>query len=351
MNVPELMTQIRLEMTGDLKKDMEYLSSVAQDLRSEPNADELTKAVMEYAFSIMPEDVRKDMEERTMIDGRRMDLVYRDALRLVDEGKTAEAKALLAQISDKIETYFEGGDPKYFSFRNPFEYHMYRHFYPEDTKFDRAPFDFASYLSLYGYVLIEERNARDARKVLLRAQKFNPVSADARFEMAELCKIARNMPELLKTCQETLPLCTTADRMARVLANMGYYCYVVQDFYSAAVFYFESVRFAPSQAVEFELQDVVRRMNTFGQRFAPPTKGQTLDVYEKYSMKQPPNPELVNLAVVMIQQAHKYNRSDLEAFFNRCAFDLTNDPKFREEMERLAAQKRAEMQNQQEEPK
>ena len=345
MNVPELMTQIRLEMTGDLKKDMEYLTTLAEDLRKEPNADELTKAVMDHAFSIMPEDVRKDMEDRTMIGGKRMDLVYRDALALVDAKKMSEAKELLAALSDKIAQYYEGGDPKYFSFRNPFEYHMYRHFYPEDTNFDRAPFDFSAYLSLYGYVLIEERDIPAARKVLLRAQKFDPVSADARFEMAELCKLANNMPDLLKVNQETLPLCTSADRMARVLANMGYYCYVTQDFYSAAVFYFESVRFAPSKAVEFELQDVVRRMNTFGQKFAPPTKGQTLDVYEKYSMKQPPNSELVNLAVVMIQQAHKYNRTDLEAFFNRCAYDLTNDPQFREAMERIAAAKRAENQS------
>ena len=171
---------------------------------------------------------------------------------------------------------------------------------------------------------------------------FNPVSADARFELAELCKFAHNQDELLRVNQETLPLCTTADRFARVLSNMGFYCYVRQDFYSAAVFYFESLRFAPSQPVEMELQDVLRRMKTFGQKFAPPTHGQTIYVYEKYGLTPPPNPQLVNLAVTMIDQAKKFNRTDLEAFFNRCAFDLTNEPRFKEEMERLAAEKRTE---------
>lgn len=341
MNVPELMAQLRTEMTGNVKTDMEHLQAVAEDLKNEPNAGELLKAIGEYAFDIMPPELRTDMEARTFVNGKRIDQAYGDALALVRAGKTDEAAAILAAISEAAATYYEDDEPKYFSFRNPFEYHMYRHFYPEDTQFERAPFDFASYLALYGYVLLEQRDAVAARKALERAAKFNPVSADVRFEMAELCKFAQDLPALLKENQETLRLCTTADRTARVLANMGFYCYAVQDYFSAAVFYFESLRFAPSQPVEYELQDVLHRMKTFGQKFAPPTHGQTIDVYEKYGLQPPPNDELVNLAVVMINQAKTYQRTDLEAFFNRVAFDLTNDTQFKDEMERLAADARA----------
>ena len=342
MNVTELMAQVRTEMTGDLKTDIRHLQNIMEDLRNEPNATELLRAVYDYANGILPADLRADMEERLYIDGKRMDQAYGEALALVRAGKTEDAAKILSAISEKAAQYFENGEHKYFSFRNPFEYHMYRMFYPEDTDFERAPYDFAAYLSLYGFVLLEQKNVPEARKALLRAQAFNPVSADARFELAELCKFAHNQDELLRVNQETLPLCTTADRFARVLSNMGFYCYVRQDFYSAAVFYFESLRFAPSQPVEMELQDVLRRMKTFGQKFAPPTHGQTIDVYEKYGLTPPPNPQLVNLAVTMIDQAKKFNRTDLEAFFNRCAFDLTNEPRFKEEMERLAAEKRTE---------
>lgn len=342
MNVTELMAQLRTEMTGDLKKDMEHLQAVAEDLLHEPNADELTAAIADYAFGLMPEDVRTDMQERLMIGGKRMDQAYGEALAMVRSGKMNGAEKILAAISDKIAAYYEGDNPRYFSFRNPFEYHMYRFYFPEEKNFDRAPFDFASYLSLYGYVLIENQQVNAAEAVLERAAKLNPVSADMRFEMAELCKFAHNQPKLLRVNQETLPLCTSAGRTARVLANMGYYCYNEQDFYSAAVFYFESLRFQPSQAVDAELQDVLRRMKTFGQKFAPPTHGQIIDTYEKYGLRQPPNSDLVNLAVALINQAQLYNRTDLEAFFNRVAFDLTNDAHFREEMERLAAEKRAE---------
>ena len=344
MTVQELMAQLRTEMTGDIEKDIAHLQAVAEDLRSEENADELIAAVADYAFEQMPPELRERMQDRTFVGEKRMDMAFKDALRMVNEGRMNGAEAILKEISEKIEKYFEGDSPRYYSFRNPFEYHMYRYYFPNDTDFDRAPFDFAHYLALYGFVLLEQKKAREAEAALDRAVRFNPVSADVRFELAEICKFAGNQKKLLSVNLDTLRYCTSADRIARALANMGYYCYFAQDYYSAAVFYFESIRFAPSKAVEYELQDVLHRMKTFGQKFAPPTHGQTIDVYEKYHIQPPPNNDLVNLAVTLAHSAQEHRRTDLEALFNRVAFDLTNDPHFREEMERIANEKREELQ-------
>ena len=112
MTVNELLAQLRTEMTGDVAKDIEHLHAVAEDLVNEENADELTAAVADFAFGIMPEDVRGKMEDMTMIDGRRMDLVFRDALQLVNQRKNHEAEKLLKAISDKLAKYYEGENPK-----------------------------------------------------------------------------------------------------------------------------------------------------------------------------------------------------------------------------------------------
>ena len=146
MNVTELMAQVRTEMTGNVKKDMEHIQDIMADLRNEPNSGELLAALAEYAFGMMPPEAREEMEKRTFVSGKRMDLAFGDALNLVRTHKITEAAAILSVISEKIAQYFEGDDPKYFCFRNPFEYHMYRMMYPEDTNFDRAPFDFSKYL-------------------------------------------------------------------------------------------------------------------------------------------------------------------------------------------------------------
>ncbi|MCQ2417286.1 MAG: hypothetical protein MJ071_05700 [Oscillospiraceae bacterium] len=345
MNVTELMAQVRLEMTGNLQKDMQHLADVAEDVRREPNAEELLEAVAKFAFECMPAEAREQMQEMMMIGDKPMDQAFRAASTLIKEEKLEEAETILKAISDKIEKYYENGDVKYFSFRNPFEYHMYRHFYPDDTVFERAPYDFMQYLIAYGYVLIDNHKMQEAHAVLERAIKFNPISADAYFELAEYCKIGNNMPELLQICRDTLRYCTTADRIARALANVGFYCYMTNDFQSAAVFYFESIRFRPSKAVEYELQDVVRRMNTFGMKFTPPTHGQTIDAYEKYALTKQPNDELVNLALMMANSAHDQQRKDLEGLFLRTAYDLTNNEEIKAQMDALAEKIEAEKNN------
>ena len=335
MTVNELMKQIDSKLTGDVVKDIAYLHELSLELRREENAGELIEAVAKKAFEIMPEDQRAVFEEQTFVNGKRMDQVYAQALKLVNEGKLQEAESILSDIADKIAEHYENAQPRLFSFRNPFEYHMYRYFYPNDKEFDRAPFDFANYLQLYGFVLLDNKKLDEAEAVLERAVRFNPVSADVRFELAELYKLRRDRQKLLAVNQDTLRFCTTADRIGRVLANMGFYCYYIGDFYEAAVFYFESLRFENSKPVELELQDVMHHMKTYGQKFTPPTEGQTLDVYRKYGLMPPPNSDLVNLAVTLANSAQEYGKPELEGLFTRVAFDLTNDPQFRERMEMI----------------
>ena len=338
MTVTELTDRLRAETTGDLQADLKHLEEVAESLRQEENAAELAEAVAKYAFSLMPEEQRAEMEEQTMIGGRRLDRVYQEAMQLVREKKYAEAEPLLAALSEKIAAYFEDGEIRYYSFRNPFEYHLYLEMYPdEDRNTMRAPFDFGAYLAMYGYVLVELRRTQEAEDVLRRAVRMNPVAADMRYELAELYKLTGRMDMLLETCRDTLQICTSADRIAHVLANLGYYCCEIADYYASAVFYFDSMRFLPNDMTEAALKDVLRRMKTFGMKFAPPTKGQTLDTYEKYGMQPPPNSMLINLAAALAQSARKHDRPELEGLFTRVAFDLTNDPQFRERLSELDA--------------
>lgn len=328
MTVKELMEKIKAECTGDAKEQLNYLTQLAREVRREPNAGELNEAIAKHAYSVMPEDARAEMERTTMIGGKRLDRVYHEALELVNQGKIEEAAPLLAALSDKIAECFEG-EKKWFSFRNPFEYHVFREFYPVEKEFDRAPFDFSHYLTLYGFVLIEQHNTQKAEEILKRAIKFNPVATEPKFELCELYKLTRQDNKILEISRETMRYCTTADRIGRVLCNLGFYCSDIGDLYAAAVFYFESLRFEPSKPTEAELQDTVRRMNQAGAKFAPPTKGQVLDTYEKYHIIQPPNSELINLALALADGAREAKRPELEGLFVRVCWDLTRNEEFK----------------------
>ena len=335
MTVNELMERVSAEMGENVSENLEKIAAVSEEIRREQNAEELLEALAKFAFAQMPPDLRKFMEDTTFVNGQRMDQAFGAALALINENKSAEALPLLKAISDKIAEYFENGEKKWFSFRNPFEYHMFRQFFPDEKEFDRAPFDFAHYLETYAYVLTDLGEMREAEQAAKRAVSFNPVSADMYFELIEISKLTNNLPDLLKYCQEASRLCTTVDRMARVCNSMGWFCQETRDFQSAAVYYFESMRLKPSAPTEAELTDVVRRIRFEGGRFAPPTDAQVAEVFRKSQVTRYPNGELVELALGMKNEAQKYKRLDLEGLFTRVAFDLTNNPELKADLDRI----------------
>lgn len=338
MTVAALMARVKAEMTGDASADIHHINAIAAEVKHEENAAELASALAEYAFTLLPDEQKQYMQESTFVREMRMDKAFHTALGMMERKEMAEAEQLLSEIAAKIHTYFEEGETKWFSFRNPFEYHLFREYYPTSTDFDRAPFDFAHYLTMYGYVLLEQRKPREAAAAVERGIAFNPVNADFRFELAEICKVSTEPESLLRVNQDTLRVCTSADRIARTLANMGFYCNWIEDYPSAAVFYFESVRFQPSHAVEFELQDVVQHMKALGQKFTPPTRGQVIDIYDKYGLEPPPCDRVVELAIRLGESAHEYGRPELEGLFYRVAYDLTRNPQFKEILDRIDAQ-------------
>ncbi len=337
MTVDELMTKVKSEMTGDVQTDIHYINALAEKMKREDNAAELCSALADYAYTILPDKQKKYMYEATFVRDMRMDKAFHEAMTMLENGKLDDAEQLLFEISEVIRVHFEESERKFFSFRNPFEFHLYQHFYPNSKECERAPFDFAHYLTMYGYVLLEKHELVKAAKTVERGIRFNPVCADFRFELAEICKMGGDPNTLLRVNQDTLRVCTTADRIARTLCNMGYFCNMIGDLQSAAVFYFESIRFMPSKAVEFELQDVVRHINSIGEKFNPPTQGQILDTYQKYGLQPPPNDEVVELALTLAKSASEYGRPELEGLFYRVAYDLTNEPKFKEAIDRVDA--------------
>ena len=335
MTVKELMERVSAEMGDNVSENLEKIAQAAQEIKREENAAELAEALARYAFEMMPPQARQFMEETTFVDGKRMDQAFGEALTLINENRSAEALPILRAISDKIAQYYESEPRRWYSLRNPFEYHMFRQFFPDVKEFDRTPFDFAHYLETLAYVLTDTGDMPEAEKAAKRALAFNPVSADMYFELLEICKLSKNLPDLLKYCQEASRLCTTADRMARICSDMGYFCQETGDLQSAAVFYFESMRLNPIKQTEAELTDTVRHIRFEGGRFAPPTDAQVAEVFRRSHLTRYPNGELVELALGMKNEAQKYKRLDLEGLFTRVAFDLTNNPELKADLERI----------------
>lgn len=208
--------------------------------------------------------------------------------------------------------------------------------YKPNKKYERTPFDFCQYFSSYGYLLVEQHKPQEAVDKLEKAIRYNPVNVEPRFELAEAFKLMHEPQQLFACVRDTLEISTTPYHIARCYTNLGYYCIEIKDYDSAVCFYYESLIYAQNEAVNGELQHI--RAIT-GKQVVPPTREEVLSAFEKYKIRNGPNPEVVNIAYSLGSYCMEHNAPPQETlFYMQIVYNLTNSNEVKEIIEKLNAQ-------------
>ena len=103
MTTDEIMKKIREGLTGEYSVDMVYLESQADKYRSAKNAKEIGSAIADLAYEILPDDKREVLNKMMYIDGKRLDVVFAEANKLIQEKKIETAAELLVGTARPVE--------------------------------------------------------------------------------------------------------------------------------------------------------------------------------------------------------------------------------------------------------
>ena len=254
MTTDEIMKKIREGLTGEYSVDMVYLESQADKYRSAKNAKEIGSAIADLAYEILPDDKREVLNKMMYIDGKRLDVVFAEANKLIQEKKIEESFKLTEALYTKIRmNYRETESEVYLSFRNTLEHQLYLYFYRPSKKLVRPVFDLSQMILLHGYNLLELNRAEEAARVINDAIRYNPMNTDAYFELAECYKSLRDHDQLLSVIKETLEVAVTPVQISRCYCDLGFYCVEVKDYDRAVCFYYESLIYADHPMVPAEL--------------------------------------------------------------------------------------------------
>lgn len=326
-----LLESLRSELSGDLTKDMLFLEKKAEEYAKQENGNQITAAIVEMAMNLMPKEHLDFMKSTIYIGERRMDMIYAEAQKLMEQKHFDKAAVLTGQIYDKVlNTFTETEDTRYFSFRNLLESNLYHLLYHPSKRLERTPFDFVRYLTAHAYNLVELNRPAAAIPVLEEAIRYNPVCPDARFELAEIHKIMSEPEKLLTVVRETIPTCTTRYALARCYANLGYYCVDKREFDKAICFYFESLVYFDSPQVRMELAHVAQLRQ---HKIQPPKREDVLAAFASMEIPNGPDQNVLHVAASLGQQELEKEHWAEASFYLSVFADLTND----EEAKRLFA--------------
>lgn len=327
MTYNEILDELRGKLGDSREENENILRDEAERYAKEGNEDGI-KAAGELLLENMSPEKKEEIERITHIDGVRLDEMYRQINQLISEHKIVEAKPLAERLYKKIIVEFkESEKAKFVSLRNPFEDNLCQFYYEYNKVLTRTPFDFASYITTYAYVLIETGSPLDAIPVLEAAMSFNPVDCGPKFELAEVYKLLGNRKKLFEITRETLRVASSPMAIARCYANVGYILVDAGEFEDAIIFYTASAMFYPNPAIPHEIRHASDLM---GKPAVRPSHEKILETMKKYDIEYGPNQDVISVAAQLA--ADCLNREDIYNAVQamKITYNLTLDEKVKE---------------------
>ncbi|MBQ8297930.1 MAG: tetratricopeptide repeat protein [Ruminococcus sp.] len=328
MTYNEILENLKAKLTGSTYEENAAILRKEGEVYGKEGNYEGVRAVGEIMLEIMPESQREEITRLTHLDGERLDNYYNKIVKLINEKNCVDAKPLAEKLYYKItEEYRETETAKFVSLRNPFEDNLYQLLFKPEKTLNRAPFDFATYLTTYAYIIIETGSTLDAIPVLEKAIEYNPVDCGPKFELAEVYKVIQNKKKLLELTKETIRVASSPVALARCYANLGYMCTDIRELDDAVAFYCASVMLAPHPAIPRELQGIAQMKNA---PIVQPSFEQIKKVFEKYGLEFGPDKDVISVAAQL--SSHYLTNEDIPNAVKslKLLYNLTQDEKVKE---------------------
>ena len=332
MNYNDILKELRGKLGDSSEENLRILREEGDRYAKEGNLDGI-KAAGELIMENMPEEQKEELKRLTHIDDMRLDEVYNKIVDLINKKELIEAKSLAERLYKKITVDFaEGENSVFVSLRNPFEDNLYQFMYKPEKVLNRAPFDFATYLTTYAYILVETGSTIDAIPILEKAVEFNPVDCGPKFELAEIYKIIKNKKMVLQITRDTLKVASSPIAIARCYANVGYALTDSQEYEDAAIFYTASAMFAPDPSVPLEMKHLADLM---GKPIIPPSQEKIIETMKKHGIEFGPDKDVISIAAQL--SSHYITEKDIPNALQalKITYNLTLDEKVKDLILRL----------------
>ena len=317
----EIIKEINSGLTGDYKVDLKYIEEKSREYKDHEMGKEIVRACGRIMYEIIPEDVRAELN-RAMEQDLRDDRAVIDAIRLTINNK--EYDKALKMLEDyernitEIDFYKNDTVSEYFQFDEFMQEVVYR-FRNNPTKTIREAkgIPYCEIYSIYGCLLVELKRLEEARAMLKKGLRWNPLNFDMTMKYIETYKVGGDMDKVFDLTVEAFKIAIHPAQLGKCYRNLGYF-FVEKKLYPEAVAcYMMSDRFdRDSEQTRAEL-DLIRRIT--GQTFEP--TDEDIEAYsKKYGFPLGADKDIVELA----NRYGKYFQEEKEYAGAKYCLDIAN---------------------------
>lgn len=238
MSYDDIIAEIAGGLSGESDADIKYLTKQMERYKEHDMSKEISRACGRMIYELLPDDKKKDM-------AKLLGQMHIGVRQTIEEARFCcykknfhQAKCLLEGIIEKYEqgyfTYSDDAVSEYHTFYEPFEEILYKNYSETEKDLRAATEPFSVLYSDYGNVLFELKQYENARAALEKALRWNPASAQIRFEYAEVFKSYGDMSSFLQETIQAHKYSFKRPDLARCYRNYGYF-FVEAEEYDEAV--------------------------------------------------------------------------------------------------------------------
>ena len=233
-----IIKEINAGLTGDYTKDLKFLDEKSREYKDHEMGKEILRACGRLMYEIIPEDKKAELTEAMKKD-QKADKAIIDEIRFnIYKKEYDKALKMLEEYEKKISGIGFYEDDKvsdYFQFDEFMQEILYR-YYNKPTKDIREAqgIPYCEIYMLYGSLLVELKRLEEARIMLKKGLRWNPLDFNMTMEYIETFKMEGNMDEAFKLTVEAFKIAIHPAQVGRCYRNLGY-IFVEKKLYPEAV--------------------------------------------------------------------------------------------------------------------
>jgi tetratricopeptide (TPR) repeat protein len=326
MTFDEILHEITGRLTGDNEKDIKYLLEQSEKYKEHEYSKEISRALGRMMYEILPSDKKGEFERLISNDKKGTDNIIEEIkfqMYKKDYNKALEIfQSFIKDLNEEKDIFADDTVSEYHCFQNFLEELIYKVIYQPAKEIRQAPEDFSSLYFLYGNLLFELGKYDDAYTALTKAEKYNCINTDIKFEKGEILKIRKDWDKYLENNKKCLQCAYSSKAIARVYRNFAYYYSDIGEYNTAIALLFLSAHYDKGSTIaQSELMYISEKANMKIER---PSSDDIKAILKQEDIQLGPNTVILEICATLGTQAKDEN-PEAAIFLFSVLYDLTDD--------------------------
>ena len=312
-----IIDEITSNLSGEFEKDFKYLMDKSDEYYEN---DEIVKEIGKLIQMIMDKAKYEDNIEEILLE----------CVSDINSGNSEEALSIIEPLINYIEStniVSEDDEYYYYNLDDIYEEVLISFYKRLDKEIRVYDIDYKQIYYIYGLILYELNLYEDSIKALNKALKYNPISREVLFELAENYKVLKDYEAFYKITSLAHNYSYTSLELGRVFRNYGYYFNKTDRYEEAVCMLNISLSYDNNDVTTTDLGIIMNehQIDSFD-----------IDTFRNnYDINLGPNPDVLGIAYNLGKEALTNNSKEGAQYFLGIAYELSGMSEIKELLDQL----------------